>query len=334
MDSPPKISESTGAWRARLTDLADCVRDAARAAMDAALATGSLEGVASTVSMGAGDRTFGLDVETERAVDAWFDDMAAAGPLSLFTEDAGWRHRGPGGDLHGFAHGGPRVVIDPVDGTRNLMMDLRSAWTVIGLAGPGPGVPTQSEVELAVLAELPDSRARTWRVLSAARGAGCLLEVDGETRALRVDDHARCDHGYFPFFGFHPQVRPLVARLGADVFARLEAEGVDTGTCFDDQYISSGGQLALVALGTYRMVVEPRAWIAARTTATQTCKPYDIAGAVLCATEAGAVVTDLDGAPLDFPLDATTPVSFCAFHNSATRERLWPHLTAALGAFA
>ena len=323
------------AWTPALIDLADRVRLAAREAMSAALASGNLERVAVTVAQGAGDATFGLDVATERAVDRWFEETAARGPLSLFSEDAGWRHRGPRGDLPGFDHGGARVVIDPVDGTRNLMLDLRSAWTVIGLAGPGVDTPRQGEVELGVLAELPDSRGRDWRTLVAARGQGCRLILDGQERPLHVDSDERIDHGYFPFFAFHPSIRPAVTRLGADFFARLEREeGVDVGTCFDDQYISSGGQLGLLSLGTYRMVVEPRAWIAARRgQATQTCKPYDIAGAVLCATEAGAQVTDLAGAPLDHPLDERTPVSFCAFHNPATHARLWPHLAAALGAF-
>jgi 3'-phosphoadenosine 5'-phosphosulfate (PAPS) 3'-phosphatase len=127
-------------------------------------------------------------------------------------------------------------------------------------------------------------------------------------------------------------VRPAITRLGARFFALLEdEENADTSTCFDDQYISSGGQLALIALGTYRMVVEPRALIAQRSgQPTQTCKPYDVAGAVLVAEEAGAIVTDLNGAPLDHPLDATTPVGFCAFHNPATRRRLWPYLMRAL----
>jgi fructose-1,6-bisphosphatase/inositol monophosphatase family enzyme len=334
LNSTPENPERAAAWQPRLADLAERVRVAARAAMEEALRTDSLGDVYRTVGQGAGDATFGLDLATERAVDLWFEETCATCCLSLFTEDAGWRHRGPQGPLQGFDHGGPRVVIDPVDGTRNLMMDLRSAWTVIGLAGPGPDQPRQGEVELGIVAELPDSRARAWRILSAVRGGGCRLAVDGEERTLEVDGDARLDHGYFPFFGFHPQVRPLVARLGADVFSRLEAEGIDTGTCFDDQYISSGGQLALIALGTYRMVVEPRGWIAARTAPTQTCKPYDVAGAVLCATEAGALVTDLSGGLLDHPLDASTPVSFCAFHNRATRERLWPHLEAALEAFS
>ena len=123
-----------------------------------------------------------------------------------------------------------------------------------------------------------------------------------------------------------------MAGLAADFFARLEREeGADAAHCYDDQYISSGGQLALTALGTYRMVVEARAALAERRgEPTQVCKPYDVAGAVLCAEEAGCVVRGLDGATLDVPLDTDTPVSFCAFANPATHARLWPHLSAAL----
>ncbi len=317
-------------WRSRLTELAERLRRTARKAMDQALAGGNLDGVARQVGQGAGDATFGLDQATEAVLDLWLGEVSSQAPLSLFSEDRGWRHRGPGGECAGFDHGGPRIVIDPVDGTRNLMLDLRSAWTVIALAPPGPEVPRQSEVELGIVAEIPDSRGARWRTLSAERGGGCRLTLAGEERELCVDADARCDNGYFPFFAFHPRIRPAVAKLGARFFEQLEQEGIDTSTCFDDQYISSGGQLALIALGTYRMVVEPRAWLAARGEPTQTCKPYDIAGAVLCAEEAGALVTDLTGKALDHPLDARTPVSFCAFHNAATRDRLWPYLERAL----
>lgn len=298
--------------------------------MSAALSSGDLRDVAFTVGQGAGDLTFGLDEATEAAVTQWFEETAQAAPLSLFTEDTGWRHRGPEGEVPDFDHGGPRIVIDPVDGTRNLMMDLRSAWCVVALAPPGTTIPTQGEVVCGVVRELPDSRAATWRTLIATRGQGCQLEVGGEERPLVVDDDGRMDHGYFPFFAFHPRIRPAVTRLGAAVFERLEAEGVDTATCFDDQYISSGGQLALITLGTYRAVVEPRGFLAERLGPTQTCKPYDVAGAILCAQEAGSIVHGLDGEPLDFPLDESTAVSFCAFHNEATRARFFPHLQAAL----
>jgi hypothetical protein len=44
------------------------------------------------------------------------------------------------------------------------------------------------------------------------------------------------------------------------------------------------------------------------------------------------VVLDAAGAPLDFPLDCTTPLDIVAYANPATAARLGPHLAAALEA--
>ena len=124
------------------------------------------------VGHGAGDTTFGLDVPAERELDVWLEENARRGPLSLLSEDAGWRHFGPGKrgkavELAHFDHGGPRISVDPIDGTRVLMTDLRSAWSVIGFAGPGEDVPRLSEVAVGVLSEIPDTRAASFRRLSA-----------------------------------------------------------------------------------------------------------------------------------------------------------------------
>jgi len=296
------------------------------------------------VAQGAGDLTYALDEASEAALGRWFEDVTRHAPLSLFSEDAGWRHRGPDGasrsrELPGFDHGGPRLVIDPVDGTRNLMADLRSAWTVLALCPPGPGQPRLADAAYGLLAELPDARAARYRLLAATRGAGARLEerrLDDDflvQRApLAADGDDRPDHGYFSVFRYTPAMRPLLARVEADFFARLEArEGADLRQCFDDQYISNGGQLALLALGTYRMIADVRAHLAPRVAApVTTSKPYDCAGAIVVAREAGCVVTDAAGGELDFPLDATTPVSFVGWANAATARRLAPHLARAL----
>jgi fructose-1,6-bisphosphatase/inositol monophosphatase family enzyme len=292
---------------------------------------------------------YALDVATEEVVERWFRERAAARPLSLLTEDAGWRHRGPDPDparagrsreLAGFDHGGPRVVIDPVDGTRNLIADLRPAWTVLAAAPPGAGVPLLSEATFGLVSELPDSRGGRFRTLSAVRGERAFVELgDVETgavlerRELSTGDDARADHGYFTFFRYQPHQRPALAAIEAEFFRRLESfEGADVRTCFDDQYISSGGLLALVALGSHRLVADLRGWLAERTRVPAVpTKPYDLAGAVVVARAAGAVVDDPSGAELDVPLDCTTPVSFAAWSNAATRARLQPHFLAALG---
>jgi fructose-1,6-bisphosphatase/inositol monophosphatase family enzyme len=334
------VSARSGAaerWRGALVELCERVRAAAREALAAARDEAARRALAAPVGQGAGDVTFGLDRVAERAIERWSDEARALGPFSLLTEETGWTHHG----APGFGHGGPRVVVDPIDGTRNLMADLRGAWTVVALAGPGAGEPRQSEVELGILSEIPDSRAARFRRLSggprvparceehALAGGAAPLE-----RALAVDGEARCDHGYFPFFRYAPWQRPALARVEADFFARLaRAEGADVSTCWDDQYISNGGQLALLALGTYRMIADLRALVPAGGAPPRTTtKPYDVAGALAVARAAGAPVEAPDGSPLDFPLDATTPLSFVGWANEATRARLAPHLAAALRA--
>lgn len=328
-------------------DLADAVRARVRASLAGARAEGGPAGLARPVAQGLGDVTFPIDVGAEEEVAAWHRRLARAGPLSLLSEETGWRHLGPGpgaepAGLPGFAHGGSRLVIDPIDGTRNLMAELRPAWTALAIAGPGASQPRMGEVEAALLSELPPTQASTWRELSAARGTGCRLverslgSGDGaqplEERRLAAGDDARVDHGYFVFFRYAPPMRPPIARLEAEFFARLEArEGANLAHCYDDQYLCNAGQLALLALGTYRFVADLRAWIGAEHGIPgTTSKPYDVAAAILIAREAGCIVEAPLGGELDFPLDATTPVSWVGYANAATAERLRPHLSAAL----
>jgi hypothetical protein len=56
------------------------------------------------------------------------------------------------------------------------------------------------------------------------------------------------------------------------------------------------------------------------------CHPYDLA-ASLIAEEAGVVVTDPTGKPLDFPLDLETNVGWLGYANGALRARIEPVLS-------
>jgi fructose-1,6-bisphosphatase/inositol monophosphatase family enzyme len=368
-------SELAPVWLPKLVDLSNRLRDAARSALLHAIESGEHASMWRQAGQGAGDVTYGIDVPAERALEHWHEETARATPLSLLSEETGWRHLGPGRggravELSGFEHGGPRIVVDPIDGTRNLMTDVRSAWSVIGLAPAGGGAPSLADVELGVLSEIPDSRAAAYRRLSAERGGSCRCEqraLDEDLRAMKLaptsdriagqerdrtssaardasdgallservldnGDEVRLDHAYFPFFKYMADMRPAIAAIEARFFERLaEHERADIRNCYDDQYISNGGQLALLALGAYRMIADVRAHLAAlRRRPTLTSKPYDIAGAVVCARAAGAVITAVDGSELQFPIDTETPVSFVGWVNRATERRLAPHLAAAL----
>lgn len=311
-----------------------CWRQVSRAARDRDAAAD----LARVAGVGAGDTTFGIDLEPEALTAAWAEDLACRGPLSILTEDAGWRHLGPRartwGQLPDFDHGGPRFVVDPVDGTRNLMFDLRSAWAAIAMCPPGQSMPTLSEVNAAVVQELPASRAARAQRFVANSPATCLIadfQLTPEglgpelSRSPQIaDDSAQVDQGFFPFFHFHVEGRAPIAAIERRFLARLaEHEGADLDTIFDDQYISNAGQLMLLAQGKYRMIADLRAYGDSNTICS---KPYDVAAAVFCARAAGAIVE----VPDQTPLDATTPVAFTAYANAATAARLGPHLRSAL----
>lgn len=325
-------------WERELIRLCDDIRTDTREVLLRGLGSGD-SAMARPAAQGVGDVTYGLDLPSERRVETWARELGARSPLSVLSEGEGWRHWGPdpaGGcrSLETFDHGGPRIAIDPVDGTRNLMTDLRSAWTAVALCPPGAGAPTVNEVSTAVVSEIPTSRAGRYGRLVATGpdrvrwDEASLLGEDATSTPLCADGDDRVDHGYFPFFRYMPDQRPHVARLEASFFAHLAAtQGADVRNCYDDQYICNAGQLVLLARGTYRMIVDARAWIGAELgVATITSKPYDVAAAIFCARAAGCEVTGADGSELDFPLDAVTPVHFAGYANAATRARLAPCL--------
>jgi hypothetical protein len=327
-------------------ELAFATRRAVRKAAHATGPSGFSELVRAT-AVGVGDTTFGLDEEPERIVARWAESLALETPLSVLTEDRGWRHLGPspGGwsELPSFDHSGPRFAIDPVDGTRNLMFDIRSAWASIAMAPPGPHTPRLSDVCLGYLRELPDSRAGEARLLiGRPRRKQCTLErlilsdepeaLVLQTEDLTADSEAKVSGGFFPFFRYHPDTREELARIEASFFARLEEnEGANLREIYDDQYISNAGQLVLLAQSKYRMIADLRAWVAAkRERPSVTSKPYDVAAAIPIARAAGAVVTSATGDELDFELDATSPVSFVGWVNPQTEARLAAHLSKCL----
>lgn len=328
--SPNRVD--LGSWRDLLSDLCSEIRsEVGRALAEVASGRASRGDVADVVGLGSGDVTFALDGVAERAVDRWLARVAQAGPISLMTEDFGWRHLGPGPSgkaqaLGGFDHGGPRIALDPIDGTRNVMYDLRSAWVVVTFAGPGSDAPSYADVTLGMLSEIPDTRGTGIRELDAVRGQGAFARLlpGGERQPLRAGGDDRLDRGYFPFFGYSPTGRRAAQALCADVFGELQStHGIDLTSVLDDQYISSGGQLALLALGTYQAIVDARVSLnRLHGLKVQTAKPYDMAGAALIAEEAGCTVTAPDGSPLEFPIDTKTEVEFAGYQNPAAADAI------------
>lgn len=230
-----------------------------------------------------------------------------------------------------------KCILDPIDGTRNLMYDKRSAWVLTGLA-PQRGVRTTlADVAVAVMTELPTSKQ--WRAdqISAVRGGGPRRVI---ARALNVQtgratrfspqlSRARdLRHGFASLVKFFPEGKALTAQLEEALWTELGFGGASqSALVFDDQYLSTGGQLYELLAGHDRMIADLRPPVFAKLgiPAALACHPYDIC-TELIVREAGGIVEAPDGRPLRAPLDTTTPVAWVGYANEALARQVRPVL--------
>ena len=103
---------------------------------------------------------------------------------------------------------------------------------------------------------------------------------------------------------------------------------------FDDQYISTGGQLYELMMGHDRFIADLRPLMRQVRQARGLepglcCHPYDLA-TELIAREAGVSITDVSGEPLQARLCVDEDVAWVGYANIALRSRLQPVLEAAL----
>ena len=230
-----------------------------------------------------GDVTFAVDEVAERALGAFIAEYAPH--MTFYSEDRG---------LVPAADATHVLVVDPIDGTRPAMAGLESACVAVALAPLGDGEPTMADVEVGCVVEI---KTGDWYL--ARRGAGV-------TTSRRVALSANSDVGRM-FWGYGFRGRP--ARETVEVLAELiDASSVGGGTfelgsqAFAMTRIVTGQLDAVVEVGS-RLVDEVPgmrdAFLRVGGGQILNNSPYDLAAPWLCLVEAGGIVTDGWGTPLD-----------------------------------
>src|SRR6185295_9534221 len=112
--------------------------------------------------------------------------------------------------------------------------------------------------------------------------------------------------------------------------ARIGGLEVSRTALFDEQYLTTGGQLYELMMGRDRMLVDVRGLLYAQFARAgkatgHACHPYDLC-TVLIAEEAGVEITDGAGKPLNAPLDTTSDVSWIGYANTTIRAEVEPVL--------
>jgi fructose-1,6-bisphosphatase/inositol monophosphatase family enzyme len=322
---------------ARIRAVHDAIRDEVVAACTAA----SDDGLAAVVAEQGGDTIYAIDRVTEPVLLEHFADIARDWPCLLIAEGLGDDGRlilPRGSDP---ARVEIIVIVDPIDGTRGLMYQKRPAWILTGVAPAGTGAERLRDIELAVQTEVPLVKQHLCDQLWAIAGAGAHAErldrISGARHplALRPSSATTMFHGFGGLARFFPGAREELAAIDdAIAYELLGPPRAGVAQTFEDQYISTGGQLYELMVGHDRWIADLRPVVEkvlARRGLTLgiCCHPYDICTALI-AREAGVLVTDEHGGPVDAPLDVTTAVGWVAYANASLRDQIAPVLAAIL----
>jgi fructose-1,6-bisphosphatase/inositol monophosphatase family enzyme len=234
-----------------------------------------------------------------------------------------------------------RIIFDPIDGTRGIMYQKRSAWILTGVA-PNKGESTSlADIELALQTEIPLVKQHLSDSFWAIHGEGVSAERYDRTKSvstpivLRPSQAHSIAHGYAQIARFFPGAREELAAIDEEI-VRGALGDVQPGKahCFEDQYTSTGGQLAELMYGHDRFTADLRPLMEKRLrerglTLGICCHPYDICTALI-ARELGVIVTDETGGPLDAPLAVEPDVCWAGYANENIRAEIEPQLQASL----
>jgi fructose-1,6-bisphosphatase/inositol monophosphatase family enzyme len=287
-----------------------------------------------------GDTIYGVDRVSEAALVEGLEEIAREEPICLVAE--GLPPNGlalPRGTRDQDCRW--RFLVDPIDGTRGLMYQKRPAWILTGVA-PNRGPATRlSDITLAVQTEIPLLKQFLCDQLWAIRGEGALGQRINRltgykiSLTLRPSSKSTLAHGFASVTRFFPGARDVLAAMDDEIVAEVEGPAAaGKAACFEDQYLSTGGQLYELMAGHDRFIADIRPVLvpvlASRGLPRPLCcHPYDLCSALI-AEELGVRLAGVDGKALDAPFDLETDVSWVGYANDRLRSRVQPALLGAL----
>jgi myo-inositol-1(or 4)-monophosphatase len=277
---------------------------------------GSHAGRAHAGDAAGGDVTFAVDEIAEELLAQFVAERAPR--LAFFSEDRGLVAPPDATDV---------LIVDPIDGTRPAMAGLESACVAIALAPLQDGEPTMADVRLGCVVEI---KTGDWYL--AEKGVGIR-----STRPVALSPATDVRQ---MFWGYGFRGRP--ARASVEVLAELiDASSVGGGTfelgsqAFVMTRVVTGQLDAVVEVGS-RIVDDVPGMRAEfeRVGNGQILNnsPYDLAAPWLCLREAGGIVSDGWGEPLDHHRLLGSGHEFQMSSISAANPRLHAELVRAVNA--
>lgn len=298
------------------------------------------EVLASVAGCAGGDTIYTVDKFGEEAIINWFEKTwPSEWPVQVIMEGVEHDLCFPAGTA--VANTQWKCILDPIDGTRGLMYDKRSAWALGGIA-PQAGEETMlSHIVAAAMTEIPTSKQ--WRAdqLSVTQDGWLVAHAfdlhhhTSEEFFLQPSSATTFAHGFSSLVKFFPEGRTLTAQIEERLWDELVGlNSASSPTIFDDQYISTGGQFFEMMSGHDRLIgdLRPLIFHALDMESSLVCHPYD-ACAALVLQKAGVIYEHPFGGFPDAPLDTTSAVTWIAYANETLAATARPVLRKILKQF-
>lgn len=274
---------------------------------------------------GPADTVFAVDAAAEEVMEDVLERYVEEHGLSftLVNEEIGERTYGDDPDHW--------VILDLVDGSREIGADLNAAYAIGGVA-PGADRPTLADVEAAVQTELMPGKQWVgdqflWRSGDDPVHRQFVFSASGVQ--YREPRHGfpqpdTLDHEFWcwvrPFRGAAPVIEEVCTALEDRVLD-------DADDIYPATHISTAAQLANLATGRYAFVADLRPVAEDRGATTHTAKPYDLASYRIfteMSVPVHRLVPDGDayrletGIAADFSIDE--PVAWIAYANPMVED--------------
>lgn len=334
MDKLRQIAES-------IKRLHEIIRDDVVSACESS----SLSQLSEVAHEGNGDTIYSIDLISENRIIAFFEnEITKIAPVILIAE--GITENGnivlPTGTSEKDVEF--RIIIDPIDGTREIMYQKRSAWILTGIA-PNKGKDTNlQDIEFAIQTEIPIVKQHLSDIVSSHKGKGIEAHrynrITGESQSINLQPSSAqsIKHGFAMIARFFHGARDVLAQIDEELIRNILGKGQSgKALCFEDQYLSTGGQIYELISGHDRFVADLRpllqSVLAERGVVLGLCcHPYDLC-TELIAREAGVIITDQKGNPVQAMLNVTDNISWIGFANNSIKNEVEHHLINALNKY-
>ncbi|WDE97651.1 hypothetical protein PQO03_17635 [Lentisphaera profundi] len=224
-----------------------------------------------------------------------------------------------------------RIIMDPIDGTRGLMYDKRSAFFLAGVAKNLGSNTSLTDIFTSVMVEIPTSKMIYGDSLSALKDEGLsgyrrnILTQEKQNLELAPSQETHLRGGFAQISRFFSPGRTELAQIEEELIDTLYPDAQDGEILnFEDQYISTGGQLYEMIMGKDRFIADIRPALynsMKHLRKGHVCHPYDMAS-LLIVEEAGIIITDIHGQTLNAPMNTQDPINWIAYANKEIHKEV------------